>query len=522
MLLFFKIKVILRPHNRYIHVEMKDHDKIVSESERHLFDRILKYTGVFGGVQGVAIVVTLILNMVKSRLLGPAGYGITESLNRNTDLIRNSTNLGIATAAVPEISRCQESADTRNEKILITRSWALMTAILGMMICLILAPLLSRWAFNGDGSFAASFMGMSVTVAATAVTGGETAILRGTGMIRQIALSQLFAGLLSLCISIPFFWFMRMDGIVPALALSALGSTSATCFYSCRIFPYKARPFSWRVLRKGTGMIGFGIFFTIAAFIGAWAWSFVAKYLTGQGGTELTGTYSAGYMLVTYLSMLLLSVTESEYYPRLSASCSEMNEVHSLMNSQSLAMCMLAAPLVILFMICLPVVVFVVLEYEKFRMSIPLAQIAVIGLFFKSIYQPIAFVIIARSDSVVYLIQETVCNILLVVCVVLGYKLCVFMGIGVSLAVWEFAYLLQVLITTKLRYGFIVSRVLVRNFFIHGILVVIAAVGLNAGSSVGFALSVAACAVSILISIRFFSTHSTFIGELLSRLRHKS
>ena len=63
------------------------------ESERRLFERILKYTGVFGSVQGVSMLVTLLINMFKSRLLGPVGYGITESLNRSADLVKNSTNL---------------------------------------------------------------------------------------------------------------------------------------------------------------------------------------------------------------------------------------------------------------------------------------------------------------------------------------------------------------------------------------------------------------------------------------------
>ena len=80
----------------------KNQENRNGEAERRLFDRILKYTGVFGSVQGVSMVVTLVINMVKSRLLGPAGYGITESLNRTTDLVKNSTNLGITTVAVPE------------------------------------------------------------------------------------------------------------------------------------------------------------------------------------------------------------------------------------------------------------------------------------------------------------------------------------------------------------------------------------------------------------------------------------
>ena len=138
----------------FLTVSLKNQENRNGEAERRLFDRILKYTGVFGSVQGVSMVVTLVINMVKSRLLGPVGYGITESLNRTTDLVKNSTNLGITTVAVPEISRYAGDADGCElaDKVRLTRSWALLTAILGMAVCLILAPVLSRYAFDGDNS----------------------------------------------------------------------------------------------------------------------------------------------------------------------------------------------------------------------------------------------------------------------------------------------------------------------------------------------------------------------------------
>lgn len=92
-------------------MEKKRKDNINPESDRHLFDRIVKYTGVFGGVQGISMLVSLVITKFKSVILGPAGYGITESLNRSVDLIRSATNLGIATVAIPEISRCSGHAE---------------------------------------------------------------------------------------------------------------------------------------------------------------------------------------------------------------------------------------------------------------------------------------------------------------------------------------------------------------------------------------------------------------------------
>ena len=489
------------------------------ESERRLFDRILKYTGVFGSVQGVSMLVTLIINMVKSRLLGPVGYGITESLNRSTDLVKNSTNLGISTVAVPAISRHVNESEINElaDKVLLTRSWALLTAIIGMLVCLIFAPLLSRYAFDGDRSYTLSIMILSLSVAAAAVTGGETAILRGTGMLRQIALSQLFTVLISLCISVPLYWLLRFEGIVPALALSAIGGTFVICFYSFKRFPYRACPFSFSFLKKGLGMIGFGIIFTVTAFLSAWSWLFIARYLTGKGGAELTGTYSAGYMLVTYLTTLLLAVTDSEYYPRLSGVGNNVYEAHRLMNNQAMAMCMLAGPIVILFMICMPLVVFVVLEYDKFQPSILLAQMAVIGLYFKSVSQPVAYLVLARSDSKIYILQETVCYILLVACVAGGYRLAGIVGVGLSFAAWEFLYLMWVLIISRIRYKYVMSSQLVKNFLIQAALVALAALCVISNFCLCLIPEAVICLVSIAVSVRFFKNRSSFLIYLFSK-----
>ncbi len=506
----------------FVAVNIKNQENRSGEAERRLFDRILKYTGVFGSVQGVSMIVTLVINMVKSRLLGPMGYGITESLNRTTDLVRNSTNLGVATVAVPEISRYADNeADELAHKVCLTRSWALLTAIIGMTVCLILAPVMSRYAFDGDRSYTVSFMVLSLAVAATAITGGETAVLRGSGMLRQLAMSQFLTYVMSLCVSVPLYWWLRLEGIVPALVLTAVAGMVVTCFYSHKRFPYRARPFCWRFLKTGFGMIGFGILFTVSAFLGAWAWSYIAKYLTGMGGSELTGTYSAGYMLVTYLSNLLLAVTDSEYFPRLSGAGNDMSKAHHLMSSQALAMCMLAGPVVILFMLCMPIVVYVVLDYGTFRSSVILAQMAVIGLYFKSVSQPVAYLVLARSDSRIYLIQETACYALLVTCVTAGYKYFGMIGLGLSLAAWEFVYLLLALLVGRLRYGYVMSSKLVKNFLIQCVLVALAALCVFENGPIWTVAGVVICVISMALSVRFFSTHTTFLQTLLSKVSRR-
>ncbi len=489
----------------------KNKADIKSNPGHGVYNRILKYAGVFGSVQMLAMLVTLVLNKVKSVWLGPACYGITESMNRNTDVVKNLTNLGIQTVAVPEISRTVGTdADATGDSILITRSWALLTAIAGMAVCLLMSPFLSRWAFAGDAGYTVGFMLMSFAVAAAAVTGGEMAVLRGTGLMRQVALSQLFASIVSLCLSVPLYWFFKLDGIIPALVLSALGTMTVTCCYSFRAYPYSARPFSGQVLRKGFGMIGFGVFFTVAAFLGAWAWSIIAKFLMDRGGQELTGIYSAGYMLVTYFATLLLTVNDSEYFPRLSSVAADKERLQSTVDSQAQAMLMLSAPLVICFIIVMPLVVYVVLEYGKFQSSIALAQLAVAGVFFKSVSQPIACIVLAKSDQVTYLIQETICYILLVICVICGFNLYGTVGIGIALAMWELLYLGLVLTISRIRYGYCLAGKVVISFLIQAVLVSGAsALSVCEGEGVlaaGFVL----LAVSATYTLVFFRKHTSF------------
>lgn len=487
------------------------------DGQNELYGRILKYTGIFGGIQGLSIVLSFVLTKIKSVLIGTAGYGISENLNRSIDVVRNATGLGISYVAVPEISHSPDMS----RKVLVTRSWALLTAILGLVASVVLCSVLSRSTFGSD-AYSMHIAALSVAVSASAITGGEIAVLRGMGLVRQIALSQLIASLCSLIVTVPVLYFFRLDGIAPVIILTGIASCAATSVFSMRAVPYKSKPFDLAVLRDGLGMIGFGVFFTLAAFVGSWAWLIIAGYLTRQGGPELTGAYSVGYMLVSYLTTMLLSVTDSDYYPRLCATGADSKQMHTLVNSQIRVMSMLAAPVVAGFIIAMPLVVFVVLEYEKFQASVALAQLAVVGLFFKSASQPIAYIALAKSDTKIYLLQEVLCYIMLILCVLFGYKICGIQGVGMALAIWELLYLIVVLLISNLRYRYVVSAENVRQILYQALLVC----SISALCVMPFSwYHAAAVAVLLLISLaysfRFFKLNTDLLNGRLLNLAGK-
>ena len=61
---------------------------------------VLKYTGVFGGVQGLNILLGLVRNKIVALLLGPSGMGLASLFGTTVDFVSKSTNFGVPFSGV--------------------------------------------------------------------------------------------------------------------------------------------------------------------------------------------------------------------------------------------------------------------------------------------------------------------------------------------------------------------------------------------------------------------------------------
>lgn len=419
-----------------------------------LYDHLIKYTGLFGGIQGLMLLINVVRVKLVSIFIGPAGFGINESFNRTLNLVKSTTDLGIPFSSVQRISECSEAQDDSiiAESILVTRTWSFITACVGMLMCLVLSPLFSLWAFEGDRKYTLSFVILSVVVAFGTITGGETAILKGTGMLKQIAKTQLLSVIALLFISIPLFWWLGISGLVPSLVLVSLAVLIITCRFSFSNYPYRVKPFSKEVLKKGTGMIRLGVFYTIAAFFGSGAFTIIANYLMRWGGPETTGIYSAGYLLISYLGLLVFSAMESDYFPRLASVNKDRSKINELVNLQAEVALLLLAPLAIGFMVFLELLVNLFLS-TKFIEAVPMARLAVISMAFKALTKPMSYVSLAKGDSRTYMLQEVIYDVLFVAIVILFFKVGGIMMTGAALAVLGLLDMIVVWTITHVRYG---------------------------------------------------------------------
>ena len=74
-----------------------------SHNDKKTLDHILKYTGVFGGVQGLVMAMSIIRNKLTSKILGTVGYGLMSQYATIIDSIHSTTNLGIPFSTVRRV-----------------------------------------------------------------------------------------------------------------------------------------------------------------------------------------------------------------------------------------------------------------------------------------------------------------------------------------------------------------------------------------------------------------------------------
>jgi O-antigen/teichoic acid export membrane protein len=81
------------------------------------YDGILKYTGIFGGVQGLVSLITMVKVVIVSKLLGPIGVGLVDVYNRSIELVKKSTDLGISYSAVQSISEHRDESSSSSNSM---------------------------------------------------------------------------------------------------------------------------------------------------------------------------------------------------------------------------------------------------------------------------------------------------------------------------------------------------------------------------------------------------------------------
>ncbi len=432
---------------------MKNND---NNSYRHT----LKYASLFGGVQGLNVLIGVARNKFAALILGPAGMGLAALCNSAVTLISTMSSMGMSMSGVKGVSEAYGDDGSDAVKLALrvklVRSLCLVLALVGAALCIVLSPVLSRMIFNGGGHVW-EVVALAPVVGMTTVMTGELAVMKGARMLGDIARLSVINVVAAVIVSVPLFWFYGMDGIIPSMLLLAFSQMSVTLWYSGKRFP-------WRVslhgsfLRRGKDIVRLGVAFVMAGVMGTGADFLVRQFLNGRGALDAVGLFNAGYMLTVVYGGLVFSAMETDYFPRLSAikdGC--RTELADVVNKQIEVSLTLVSPMLVVFVFFLPVIV-PLLFSGKFASAVPMAQVTVLAMFLRALRLPMSYIPLAKSDSRSYLFLEGGYSVVAGVLICLMYSSHGLVGTGYALvmaAVYDFFALT---VYTYYKYGFKLSK----------------------------------------------------------------
>ena len=420
----------------------------MNESDKGAYGHVLKYTGIFGGVQGLNVIVSLVRNKFVALLLGPSGMGLVSLFNTTVTFISQSTHFGISMSAVRHLSNHPDDDDHPQIQhfVKVVRAWSMLTALLGMLVCITIGPFLSSATFAwGDHSL--HFILLSPAVAMIAITGGETAILKGRRRLKSLALVQVGSVFAALIISVPVYYLFGEAGIVPVIVLMAFVTMLLTLRESYRLYPLQLRG-AKGVLGDGMEMIRLGVAFTLAGIIGSSAEMFIRSWLNVTGDLDVLGLYNVGYMITITYAGMVFSAMESDYFPRLSGVQHDIAATNECVNRQMEVSLLLLSPMLAALIVFLPLLV-PLLFSPKFLPVTGMAQVAALAMYMKVLTLPVAYITLARGRSLAYLFLESSYFVAFVLLIMFGYEHWGLIGTGIAITL---AHLFEYLLVNSFAY----------------------------------------------------------------------
>lgn len=422
-------------------------------AERVTISHVLKYTGVFGGVQILKALAGLIRNKLTAILLGTAGMGLNAVFQNIGELIFSATNMGIPFSSTRNLSESYEQQDGNATTALVQviRTWALWTALVAALICLLGAWGLDWYFFSDKGhSHLLEIMLLSLYVMSLPLEAAECAILKGTRQLKSVATVETVAAFGTILCTVPFYWIWGIRGVAVSLVVCGWMIVGVHACYTLRLYPYRVKPFQTNMLRNGLPLLRLGIPYMMAAAAGALSTSLIYGFLSGE--SEI-GMYKAAYsMIVTYAGMAFVAL-DNDFFPRLAAINNQRDNRNYAINQQ-IQVCSMLSGVMMSFMVMIMPWLIEILLSKEFLPAVPMATAGAFYIYMRSVNLPLGYLSLARGESKIFLLLEVLYDILAVALVWVGYNQWGLLGCGIALSAAGIAESLILLVTYGIRYQF--------------------------------------------------------------------
>lgn len=423
-----------------------DHNRHISGTTR----KVLKVLGIFGGVQAVNILCSVVRTKLAALWLGPAGVGLFAIFNSTMDMLAKTAQLNLDQSAVRDLACNRDNAVAGPRTVAVVRKLSRLLGVGGFIAVLLCSPLISLWSF-GSTAYTLSFAVLSLWMLFAITTNGEWAVMRGYDRLRALGKASLWSAPVAIAISIPLLYFLRLDGIVPVL-LVYYGTTCAfTLLFRVRDIP-QVKVSLRQAWREGGSMMRLGAYMTVSNTVTLLASNILVIYLNRRFGEGTVGIYQAGYTLVnTYVGIIFTAIA-MEYYPRLATVAASRHRTEVVVSHEIKIAVWVLMPVAVAFICCSRLIIDILYSSE-FHAALPYVALGACGVFFRASSWCIAYTILARGDGRIYVLTEVSSAIVYLALHIPLYNAMGFAGLGIAYVAWYAVYLGTVYAVYRFRYG---------------------------------------------------------------------
>lgn len=378
----------------------------VATVEKHTYGQILKSSALIGGSSVVNILIGIVRTKSMAVLLEPAGFGLIGMYESIADLAQGIAGMGINSSGVRQISEAVGSGKTDRiaTTVAVLKRTSVFLGILGAILLVVFSGPVSTFTFGNDQHTVAVAL-LSVAVLFRLVAAGQGALIQGMRRISDLASMGVLGALFGTMISIPMVFFLRENGVVPALIGFAAMMMITSWWYSRKVQTQAPVMMTSQIMKEVTSLLKLGLAFMASGILTMGAAYAVRTMVLRMDGLEAAGLYQAAWTLGGLYLGFILQAMGADFYPRLTAVAKDNAKCNRLVNEQAQISLLLAGPGVIATLTLAPIVI--VLFYSaKFSGAEEILRWICLGMTLRVITWPMGFIILAKGKANLFFWSE--------------------------------------------------------------------------------------------------------------------
>ena len=426
-----------------------------------------------GGVQVYQILIQIIKSKFVAVLLGPAGVGIMGLYQSGLLLVQQFSSMGLANSAVRDVSEANASNDIQHiaKTITVVRKLVWFTGLLGLIIVACCSPLLSKMSF-GNYDYVIPFIILSITLLLDQLSAGQRVVLQGMRRLKELAKCTAFSVTIGLITSVPLYYWLGIDGIVPTLILNSACSLTLSWIYSRRFKIEKVKVTPKQSLEQGRQMLVMGLSMSLSGIFSTIVSYAIRAFIQNDGGVEQVGLFQAGFAIITTYVGMVMNAIVTDYYPRLAAINKDNIKCREVVSQQGEICTMIIAPMLTICLVFMPFVLRL-LYSDQFLAANEYISWACLGMMLRLAAWIISYLFVAKAESKMFLKLSLSASAFNLLFSLLGYHYMGLTGLGIAFALEYIVYFLMCYLIARKCYEFRFSNSFIKCYGIQLLLVVV-------------------------------------------------